>query len=143
VAFPATTVASGERSARFERRRQVRDAVEAALSDVILLGTEEQVRLAARAVNEMVAGRAIETAPLVASLRTFIRKVLGLEQIPPDVVIPKQGPVRPGAARGARDDRERSAGAGRGGGQGSGGGAGGLGLPADGEHSSPGHQDTP
>ena len=31
-----------------ERRRRVRDAVEAALSDVILLGTEEQVRLAAR-----------------------------------------------------------------------------------------------
>jgi len=30
-----------------ERRRRVRDAVEAALSDVILLGTEEQVRLAA------------------------------------------------------------------------------------------------
>src|SRR5690606_35079216 len=29
-----------------ERRRRIRDAVEAALSDVILLGTEEQVRLA-------------------------------------------------------------------------------------------------
>ncbi|HEX7438779.1 MAG TPA: hypothetical protein VF319_01675, partial [Caldimonas sp.] len=48
-----------------DRRRRVRDAVEAALSDVILLGTEEQVRLAARAANEMVAGRSVEIAELV------------------------------------------------------------------------------
>jgi hypothetical protein len=39
-----------------ERRRRLRDAVEAALSDVILLGTEEQVNLAAHAAREMVAG---------------------------------------------------------------------------------------
>lgn len=52
-----------------ERRRRVRDAVEAALSDVILLGTEEQVRLAARAAQDMVAGRVVHTAELVASLR--------------------------------------------------------------------------
>src|SRR5690606_12560438 len=32
-----------------ERRRRIRDAVEAALSDIILLGTEEQVKLAVRA----------------------------------------------------------------------------------------------
>ena len=32
-----------------ERARRIRDAVEAALSDIILLGTEEQVRLAAAA----------------------------------------------------------------------------------------------
>src|SRR4029079_6154380 len=32
-----------------DRRRRVRDAVEAALADVVLLGTEEQVRLAVRA----------------------------------------------------------------------------------------------
>ena len=34
-----------------ERARRVRDAVEAALSDVILLGTDEQVRLAAHAAT--------------------------------------------------------------------------------------------
>ena len=56
-----------------ERRRGIRDAVEAALSDVILLGTQEQVRLAVQAANEMVAGRAVHVAPLLASLRGFIR----------------------------------------------------------------------
>lgn len=55
-----------------ERRRRIRDAVEAALSDVVLLGTAEQVRLAAQAANDMVAGRKIETAALVRSLRDFI-----------------------------------------------------------------------
>src|SRR5690606_34373175 len=38
-----------------ERARRMRDIVEAALSDIILLGTEDQVRLAARAAREMVA----------------------------------------------------------------------------------------
>src|SRR6187402_2137116 len=32
-----------------DRSRRIRDAVEAALSDIVLLGTEEQVRLASRA----------------------------------------------------------------------------------------------
>lgn len=41
-----------------ERRRRTRDAVEAALSDVILLGTEEQVLMATQVANDMVAGAA-------------------------------------------------------------------------------------
>lgn len=51
----------------------MRDAVGAALSDVILLGTEEQMELAAKAVQHMVTGRSTETAQLVVSLRHFIR----------------------------------------------------------------------
>src|SRR3954466_15190411 len=97
-----------------ERRRRIRDAVEAALSDVILLGTEEQVRLAARAANEMVAGRSVEIAELVVSLRTFIREVLDLDAIPPEVTVPRQGPLRAGGASG-RGGADRGA-AGRGGG---------------------------
>ena len=100
-----------------DRARRVRDAVEAALSDVILLGTDDQVRLAAHAATEMAAGRPVETAALVASLRDFIRDVLELEPIPASVAIPKQGPLR---SLGARD----KAGAG---GSGSGGKAGGDG----------------
>jgi type II secretory pathway pseudopilin PulG len=90
-----------------DRRRRVRDAVEAALSDVMLLGTPEQVRLAAQAANDMVAGRSVETAALVASLRAFIREVLDLDAVPADVAIPKQGPLRPAAsgARGGRGER--------------------------------------
>lgn len=48
------------------------------MSDVILLGTEEQVRLASRAVTELVAGGPIHTGELVISLRNFIRQALDL-----------------------------------------------------------------
>jgi heme exporter protein D len=114
-----------------ERRRRIRDAVEAALSDVILLGTEEQVQLAVRAADDMVAGRAVETAALVVSLRDFIREVLDLEPIPATLAVPKQGPLRPGGTggRGAREERGGGRGQGGGrGGQGGGGGAGTVGL---------------
>src|ERR1700750_3058010 len=66
-----------------DRCRRIRDAVEAALSDIILLGTEEQVQLAAAAASDLVAGRPIETAALVVSLRDFIRQVLNLQPVPP------------------------------------------------------------
>ena len=80
----------------FDRSRRIRDAVEAALSDVILLGNEEQVRLAAGAATDLAAGRPVHTAELVVSLRDFIRKVLDLEPVPTELTIPKQGPTRPG-----------------------------------------------
>ena len=110
-----------------DRARRVRDAVEAALSDVILLGTDDQVQLAAHAATEMAAGRPVETAALVASLRSFIRDVLELEPIPPSLVIPKQGPLR---SLGARDKTGAARGGSGGGkaGAGDGGGAGGMGA---------------
>ena len=85
-----------------DRSRRIRDAVEAALSDIILLGTEEQVRLAAAAANELVAGRPVHTAELVVSLRNFIRSVLDLDPVAGDVAIPRQGPARPGAVGGGK-----------------------------------------
>lgn len=96
-----------------DRRRRVRDAVEAALSDVILLGTAEQVRLAVQAANDMVAGRNVETAALVVSLRMFIREVLDLDAIPADVSIPKQGPLRPAGAVSRSGRGERGGGEGK------------------------------
>jgi heme exporter protein D len=114
-----------------DRSRRIRDSVEAALSDIILLGTEEQVRLASRAANELVAGRPVHTAELVVSLRNFIRTVLDLDAIPADVAIPKQGPSRPGAVKGAegKGANERNQGGGKGGDMATGAGAGmGLGL---------------
>ncbi len=89
-------------NASSDRSRRIRDAVEAALSDIILLGTEEQVRLAARAANELVAGRPVHTAELVVSLRNFIRSVLDLDPVEAALAIPKQGPARPGAAGGGK-----------------------------------------
>ena len=114
-----------------ERRRRIRDAVEAALADVVLLGTAEQVRLAVQAANDMVAGRRIETAALVTSLRDFIREVLELDAVPADLAVPKQGPVRSPAA-GGRGNAANAAGRAGGGGQGGAGMAAGgaLGLGA-------------
>jgi hypothetical protein len=121
-----------------DRSRRIRDAVEAALSDIILLGTEEQVRLAACAATELASGKPVHTHELVICLRDFIRSVLDLDAIAADVVIPRQGPARPGSAR-AGGDKEggRTGGekAGGGGGMAAGAGAGagmgmGLGLGA-------------
>lgn len=108
-----------------DRSRRIRDAVEAALSDILLLGTDDQVRLAARAAAELAAGRPVHTDELVNSLRDFIRRVLDLDPIPSDLAIPKQGPTRPGAGAGGKGKNE--GGEGRGGGRGGGGGGGGAG----------------
>ena len=107
-----------------ERARRVRDAVEAALSDIVLLGTDEQVRLAAHAAQEMAAGRPVETAVLVTSLRDFIREVLELDPIPPSLAIPKQGPLRSLGGGGKATPGTRSGGGRDGGGGGAGLGAG-------------------
>lgn len=80
-----------------DRARRIRDAVEGALSDVLLLGTDAQVRLAAQAAGELLAGRRVHVADLVVSLRDFIREVLDLEPVPHDLPIPRQGPTRPAA----------------------------------------------
>jgi hypothetical protein len=115
-----------------DRSRRIRDAVEAALSDIILLGTEEQVRLAAAAADELAAGRPVHTHQLVVSLRNFIRSVLDLDAVPGDVQIPRQGPARPGAARSGGGPPERDGArkeGGRSGGDAAGAGAGaGLGM---------------
>ena len=101
-----------------ERSRRIRDTVEAALSDVVLLGTAEQVRMAAQAASDMVAGRKIETAALVRSLRDFIREVLDLETVPADLQIPGQGPVRSASAGGRGNAAPAAGRAGGAGGQG-------------------------
>ena len=118
-----TAALSPEAVARSDRSRRIRDAVEAALSDIILLGTEEQVRLAERAANELVAGRAVHTQDLVVSLRDFIRHALDLDPVPGDVAIPMQGPARPSGAAGRGKQEGRQGGGGGGMDAGGGGGA--------------------
>ena len=109
--------------ANSDRARRIRDAVEAALSDIILLGTEEQVRLAERAARELISGRRVPTHELVVSLREFIRDALDIEPIPSDLQIPPQGPARSsnsgGRGKGDQDSR-RGGGGGGGAGQGAG-----------------------
>ncbi len=117
-----------------DRSRRIRDAVEAALADIILLGTEEHVRLASQAAIDMAAGRPIHTASLVISLRNFIRTALDLGPIPGDVDIPLQGPTRAqnssgrGKGAGDKDDDKNSGRGGKVGGAGAGGAGLGMGI---------------
>lgn len=127
-----------------ERARRIRDAVEAALADIILLGTEEHCRLAAQAANDMAAGRPIHTAELVISLRDFIRKALDLGPVPERVNIPLQGPARTqggagrGKAEGGREGTKGGAGNAAAGGTGMGVG---LGMHTASHQESPGQDD--
>jgi uncharacterized membrane protein YgcG len=128
-----------------DRARRIRDAVEAALADILLLGTEEHCRLAGQAASDMAAGRPIHTADLVISLRRFIREALDLGPLPADVSVPLQGPTRTqGAARGKGegDKGGGKGGAGAGGGGSGGMEGGGLGFgPGPGPHGA-GHDHT-
>jgi hypothetical protein len=132
IATDAVALAVSGESPGSDRARRTRDAVEAALSDIILLGTEDQVRLAANAAAELVAGRQVHMHELVVSLRSFIRGVLDLDAVPSDLPIPKQGPARPSSQPrggggkgdgGGRDDAKQGGGRG-----GAGGGMGGMGA---------------
>ncbi|MCW2066075.1 UNVERIFIED_ORG: hypothetical protein M2420_001413 [Stenotrophomonas maltophilia] len=117
-----------------DRARRIRDAVEAALSDILLLGTDEQVRLAARAASELAQGRPVHTHELVISLRDFVREALDLAPVPADLEIPRQGPTRPAGSGGGsgkgRNEGEAKGGRTGGGGGGMGAGMGGLGVGA-------------
>lgn len=123
--------AEGEQNEGSGRARRIRDAVEGALSDIILLGTDEQVRMAQRAARELVEGRPVHTHELVVSLRDFIRHALDLAPIPAGLDIPVQGPTRPAGASGAGRGGDRGRGGGGGGGMGGGAGGGiGMGMGA-------------
>jgi hypothetical protein len=88
------------------------------------------VRLAVRAADEMVAGRSIELAELVVSLRTFIRDALDLDPVPAELAIPKQGPLRTAGSARAGGSGERAGGGGAGAGRGSAGMGMGMGAGA-------------
>jgi uncharacterized membrane protein YgcG len=120
--------AVSEGRANSERARRIRDAVEAALADILLLGTEEHCRLAGQAASDMAAGRPIHTAELVVSLRDFIREALDLGPMPADVSIPLQGPTRTQGSSGGRGRGEGGNGGKGGGGGGNGNGGGGMGM---------------
>jgi uncharacterized membrane protein YgcG len=148
AAPPAEGEAAPVQEARTQsdRARRIRDAVEAALADILLLGTEEHCRLAGQAASDMAAGRPIHTAELVISLRDFIREALDLDPMPQDVTIPLQGPARTQGGGGGRTGGARGGdgggggGGGKGGGGGEGGGGGlGLGMGLGAGASAPGH----
>ncbi len=70
--------------------------VEEALAEVVLFGTLAQVTLAAGYAQAIVDGFGeVDYQPLVDSLRADLRVQLGLEALPPDLMIPPAGPGRP------------------------------------------------
>jgi uncharacterized membrane protein YgcG len=101
--------------------------IEETLADVVLFGTLAQVELAARCATDLKRGGTVDYQPLIESLRVDLRAQLGLEPIPPSLVLPPSGPGR--AARGGRGDGE---GGGRGDARGGGGGGGGVAAGAGG-----------
>jgi heme exporter protein D len=86
-----------------DRSRRIPDAVEAALSDVVLLGTEEQVRLAAKAATELAAGRPVgdRRAGEPVGCATSSAACSDLDPVPQDVSVPSRpaGARRPPPAR--------------------------------------------
>ncbi len=130
AAPPAVAGEGAAAATNSDRARRIRDAVEAALADILLLGTEEHCRLAGQAASDMAAGRPIHTAELVVSLRDFIREALDLGPMPRDVAIPAQGPTRTQGSGGARGGGRGEGGGGGGGGKGGGGAdaGGGMGM---------------
>jgi hypothetical protein len=131
VASEAVTEAGDAADLGSDRARRIRDAVEAALADVILLGTDDQVRLAQRAALDLVEGRAVRTHELVVSLRDFVRHALDLAPIPAGLEIPLQGPTRPSSGGGGRNGDRSQAGRGGAGALGAGAGGGiGMGMGA-------------
>ncbi|MGV3771766.1 MAG: preprotein translocase subunit YajC [Verrucomicrobiales bacterium] len=100
-------------------------AIEAALSDILLFGSANQVAMAAECAHALVQGKLPPLAPLVNDLRRNLRVQLGLAPLDEALELPIPGPLRgkqAGREKGNGGERE---GAGARGGGGGGGGAGG------------------
>jgi type II secretory pathway pseudopilin PulG len=97
-----------------------RGAIEAALSDILLFGSANQVAMAAACANALVDGDVPPLSALVTDLRRDLRAQLGLAPLDEALALPQPGPLRGGrAARRNGESREAEM-AGRGGGGGGG-----------------------
>lgn len=77
--------------------------IEEALADLMVFGSETQVRLAATAVAQLAGGQVPDCQPLVEDLRTELRSLLGLVPLPAGLDLPPSGPGRGvGGGRAAR-----------------------------------------
>ena len=107
--------ATGEQSTQMEE----------SLSDIVLFGSVEQVRMAAQCAMALKRNEAVDYQPLADSLRSDLRTQLGLGPIPDDIELPDSGPSRSAKnGRGEGEGRNGGGAAGRGGNAGGGGGGG-------------------
>ncbi|CAG0986252.1 hypothetical protein MTYP_02031 [Methylophilaceae bacterium] len=104
--------------------------IEETLAEIVLFGSLHQVELAARCAANIKRGEAVDYQPLIEELRSDLRKQLGLEPIPEDLIVPASGPgrsLRSPRGEGEGGNREARASGGGGGGAGGGGAAAGAG----------------
>ncbi|WP_288253166.1 preprotein translocase subunit YajC [uncultured Hydrogenophaga sp.] len=76
--------------------------IEETLAELVLFGSLPQVELAAACLAALQRGEAPDCQPLVEALRTELRRQLGLDPIPPSLLIPRSGPGRVNTGRGGR-----------------------------------------
>ncbi len=100
--------------------------IEETLADIVLFGSLEQVEFAVRCVNQLGRGEPVNTQPLIESLRADLRRQLGLDPLPPSLLLPASGPGRPMRAGRADGDGGNRTGARGTGGGGAAAGAGGM-----------------
>jgi uncharacterized membrane protein YgcG len=106
-----------------------RTQMEETLADIVLFGSLPQVELAARCAAGIKRGEHVNYQALVEELRADLRTQLGLEAIPPSLVLPASGPGRPlRASRGEGEGGTRGEARGGSGGGGAAVGAGGVGA---------------
>lgn len=98
-----------------------RGAIEAALSDILLFGSAEQVAMASECAHAFVHGHLPPIGPLVTDLRRDLRVQLGLAPLDATLALPMPGPLR-GARAGRKEGVNQN---GQSGGRGGGGGMGG------------------
>ena len=69
-----------------------RAQIEEALADIVLFGSIRQVKLAAQCATALVRAEPADCQVLVEELRSDLRTQLGLEAIPPNLLLPPSGP---------------------------------------------------
>lgn len=104
-----TLIGVGTRLLMMKTIQQRRERMNRQINERLRTLIAAYVRLAQRAVLELVAGRAVHTHELVVSLRAFVREALGLDPIPADLAIPMQGSTRPSGLAGGRRARRAAA----------------------------------
>jgi len=84
--------------------------IEATLADIVLFGSVRQVELAAGCAQALIHGEPVSYQALIEDLRADLRVQLGLEPLPPTLVLPASGPRRPlRGNRGGADSRGNGA----------------------------------
>lgn len=91
--LPERGTPPGEVTAGLDPARRIRNAIEAAIhSEIIPLGTEQQIRLTESATPGLKESQCVENGEIIVALRDLVRTALDLKPIPSDLHISPPGP---------------------------------------------------